>query len=185
MWGCEPQPDGTDTVHLEPLGAARHWFFFPPHKNPSLITPRCWWSVAGAQRLSVYPCKKKGAISEAMALTLSHLLPSFSIVPWLHVWHGEGLTNVWAGTALCKQMDMSVHIPLTLTGKKSGCECPNYCWFRACRYIIERMLQSLVQFWSRISTTKGNLWILLESAVREESEQGDAPSVAFCGMSLL
>lgn len=30
------------------------------------------------------------------------------------MWHGEDSTNVWAGTAQRKQMDMSVHIQETI-----------------------------------------------------------------------
>lgn len=181
MWGCGSQPGTADKVHLEPLGAARHWFFFPPQKPP-LITPGCWWSVAGAQGLSVCPCKKKGAISEMVALTLSHLLPSFSQCPLAPcvTWWGSDKCLSWHCT-----LQTDGHWVYNLTGKKSACECPNDCWFRACRYIMERMLQPLVQFGSRISTTKGHVWVLLESAGREESEQGNAPSVAFCGKSLL
>lgn len=127
------------------------------------------------------PCWQK----EVMPLTLSHLVPSFFHCPLAPC-------VTWWGCDKC----LSWHCSL----QTDGCECTHSShshrqeievWmskflFRDHRYIIERVLQSLVQRWSRTSTTKGHVLVLLESAVREESEQaGNAPSVPLCGKRVL
>lgn len=84
-------------------------------------------------------------------------------------------------------MDLSVHIqetiPLSLfIGERTSWQGPNYCWFRAFKYIMQRMLQSLFPFWSRI-----RVFVVFESALTWRKWNGtleeNAHSFAFCGKS--
>lgn len=188
--------------HLS-LGAAKHLcrlrpLLFPPQKK-NLITLQCWCSLSSAERLSVPVCpfyvhavKKKGGLSEGRPLALLSLLLSFPHCPLAPcvTWWGFDKCLSWHYTVQADGHECthpSDNSSPTLVGKRSSWECPNYYGFRIYKYIIRGMLQSLFLFWSRIRATKGQVFVVLRSAIMWRKwnwvVEGNAPSFAFCGKS--
>lgn len=134
----------------------------------------------------------KGGLSEGRPLALLSLLLSFPHCPLAPcvTWWGFDKCLSWHYTVQADGHECthpSDNSPPTLIGKRSSWECPNYYGFRIYKYVIRGMLQSLFPFWSRIRATKGQVFVVLRSAIMWRKWnwvlEGNAPSFAFCGKS--
>lgn len=169
--------------------------FLPQNKFSLIIRVDVQYQVQkGFQFLYVRAGKKKGGLLEGMPLVLSSLLLSFIHCPLAPcvTWWGFAKCLSWHQTMQADGHECTHprdNSSLTLRGKRSSWECPNYYWFRVYKYIIQRMLQPLFQFWSRIRATEGQVFVLFESAVMWRkwnwTLEGNAPSFAFCGKSCI